>query len=311
MAGVKKNSKNNSAKSLPKKTLVKLLIVIGTLLIVGSIVAWLVLVRNNPNQVFNEMLENNFRTASVTRTVDQDNGYQKLHQVMRIQNRTEHITHGITVLTQGIGGRTVVVTESIGTPTVDYVKYNSITTTQKSQKGKSLNFDGVTNVWSINKVNSDEQLGNLYQDVTLGNLFLFADLSQANRNSMMNLINDQKVYTVDYGNVKKSWVDGRLKYTYKVAISPAAYIAMIKQYGQYIGLTQLEKLNPDSYKNAAPVKFEVVVDVLSQHPDSVVMQSSSSRQTFNGFGIIENIEIPENTIPASELQERLNQSASA
>ncbi len=309
MIGKKNKAAKASSGKTMKKVLAKVLFVLSILIFIGAGAAWWLLIRNTPENTFQAMLNNNLRTASVTRTVTQDNGYQKLEQIMRIQNRTEHVTNGTTTLTQG-GGSTTVVTESVGLPNVEYIKYNSITTTQKDTSGESLDFSEVFNVWGQNKA-AEDQLSSLYQDVTIGNLFMFADLDSSARSKVVDAINTSGVYDVDYENVKKTSVDGRPKYLYKVKLKPQEYIAMIKLYSQYVGLTQFAELDPADYKDSPPVTFVVTVDVLTQRVDGTKSGDGANTQTFSGYGIIENVEIPTDFIPASELQQRLTQRASA
>jgi hypothetical protein len=304
------NKSNKSFTKINYNWLVRAIIIISIVIFAFSSVFWWREVRNNPENLFNAMLNNNLRTASVTRTVTQDNGSQKLEQVMRIQNRTQHITNGTTTITQD-NGSTIIVTESIGQPNVEFIRYKKIDTNQKGTKGNSLDFGEVLNTWGENKPESNDQLSELYQDVTIGNLFMFADLDKQDRQTMLNQIKDNNVYEVDYNDVKRTSLDGRNKVSYKVKLNPKQYISMVKEYGKMVGLTQFESLNPDDYSDSQPITFAVTIDVLSQRVEATRSADGANEQTFNGYGIIENIELPKNYIPSTELQKRLTEKASA
>ncbi|MCA9332810.1 hypothetical protein KDA00_02955, partial [Candidatus Saccharibacteria bacterium] len=192
MAVGNKKSSVASTKTVPSAVLIKLIFAFSILLLIASTVSWILLVRNKPENIFMGVLNNNYRTASVTRTVKQDNGYQQLEQIMRIQNRTQHVTNGVTKIQQGSASGTVIVTESVGLPNVEYIRYNSISTSQKGQNGQPLNFDDLLGIWGENKSPSDDQLSGLYQDVTLGSIFLFADFDQQTRSMMIDsIVNDK------------------------------------------------------------------------------------------------------------------------
>ncbi len=286
----------------------RIIVVVACLMLATSSWAWWHYVRNNPENTFQSMLVSNLRTGSVTRTVRQQSTGQNIEQVMRIQNQGMHVSHGTTTLQQGLSGGTVVVTDSIGTPTADYTKYQSITTTQKSQDGKELNFDDVINVWAKADVPPD-QVGTVYQDTAMGSLFMFGDLNAQQRQRLLSLIAEKNIYEVDYTDVKKDNVDGRPKYIYKVNITPSNYITLMKQFAGEIGLTQLTQLDPEVYANASPLTFTVSVDVISQHLESV-KSPNGAVQTFGGYGIVDEVKLPQDAIPANELQQRLSESAS-
>lgn len=303
-----KNSKTNGS-SFADRWLIKIIIIVAVILFTtSSVIFWWRQIRNNPENIFRSVINNNLRTASVTRTTVQESGAQKLQQIMRIQNRTQHVTNGRTVISQGRG--TVVVTESIGTPSTEYIRYVSIDTDQKNSKGQRLSFDGVTGLWAENKP-EENKLSSLYQDVTIGGFFLFADLDAQSRQTLVNKIFDDGVYSVDYAASKGFKVSGRPKISYKVELDLKQYITSMQEYGKMVGISQFDEIDPNAYEGAEPVAMSVLVDVLTQRIDAVKTDDGSTDQAYSGYGIIENIDIPQNAMPASELQDKLTEKASA
>ncbi len=302
-----KKYKTNGS-SFVDKWLIKTIIAVAVILFVVSSIIWWRQIRNNPENIFRSVINNNLRTASVTRTTAQESGAQKLKQIMRIQNRTQHVTNGKTILSQGKG--TVVITESIGTPNTEYIRYVSIDTDQKNSKGQGLSFDGVLGLWAENNP-EENKLSSLYQDVTIGGFFLFADLDAQSRQTLVNKIFDNGVYDVDYATSKRFNVSGRPKMSYKIKLNLKQYITSIQEYGKMVGISQFDEIDPNAYEGAEPIAMSVVVDVLTQRIDAVKTDDGSTDQTYNGYGIIENINIPQNAMPASELQEKLTEKASA
>lgn len=288
----------------------KFLYFVALIVLLASVFAWWQFVRNTAENTFESMLDNSFRTASVTRRVTQDSGSQSLDQIVRLQNQTQHVAHGKTILTQKVGEEsTVIVTESIGTPTSDYIRYAEITTDQKTPKGDKINFGKVLNVWGKSEVTAEDSIGELYQDNALG-LFLFGDFSSDQRQNLLNLIKDNNVYSTNYGSAKKFTKNGRNYYAYRVSIKPSSYVKLLKLYGEYVGINQLASLNPDSYENAQELTFNVTVDILSQRLDTISAVSGERQESFSGYGIIQPIEIPTDTISLPDLQKRLNETTS-
>ena len=288
----------------------KTLFVVGIIILLLSFFSWWLFVRNTAQNTFESMLSNGFRTSSVTRQVLQDSGSQKLDQIIRLQTQTKHTAHGKTLLTQKVGEEaTIIETESIGTPTSDFVRYTKITTDQKNPRGEKIEFDKVLGVWGKSDVTSEDSIGDLYSDTALG-LFLFGDFSSSQRESLLGNIKENNVYETNYGSAKKITKDGRNYYAYNVSIKPSAYVKLLKEYGQYVGIAQLENLNPENYENADPLTFNVTVDILSQRLSSISSIGGERTESFSGYGIIDPIEIPTDTISLPDLQRRLNETTS-
>lgn len=303
--------KSTKAPTVRRRTAIigRIIMVLAVVILLATFWAWWHYIRNNPKNTFEAMLTNNFRTGSVTRVVDQQGSGQTMVQALRAQNQGMHVTHGTTRIQQGNSAPTIVVTESIGTPTADYTRYQSIVTSQKGSNGQDLNFDNVVNVWAKADVPSNDQVGIVYQDTSLSSLFMFADFNADEREQLLDLIREQNIYEVDYDNVEKKKVDGRPKYVYKVQIQPSKYILLMKRFATQIGLTQLEELDPTSYEKIPPLSFVVTVDVINQRL-SIVESPNGSIQTFTNYGVVDNVTLPEKTIPADELQKLLTESAS-
>lgn len=306
--------------SMPKKSdkksnssqVIAVSVILGVALILSFGYVWWQFVRNDPKNTFQQMLANNLRTGSVTRTVSQDSGSQKVEQIVRLQNQTQHIVHGRTTLIQKKGNdtNTAVVTENVGTTDADYIRYIKIDTNQKNSKGGSLEFNKVVGIWGKNEPSNDVGLGDQFSENMLG-LFLFADLTKAQREELLDIINTENVYATNYNSAKKTTENGRPYYNYRVSIEPRSYVVLLKKYSEIIGLKQMQGLNPDNYKGADPLVFNVKVDILTQRLATISALAAQRTETFNGYGIYEEVEIPTKTIDLPELQKRLNESTSA
>ncbi|MDB5185800.1 MAG: hypothetical protein JWL85_323 [Candidatus Saccharibacteria bacterium] len=307
MKGMAKTTKQTKKRPAQRKPVswAKFFIIVGLVMLIGTGAAWWQLVRSNPHRVFDAMIENNFKTGAVTRTVVQESGTQRLRQVTHLQNQTAHIAESRSTLEQSGQTSATVITETIGTPIADYVRYTEVNTNQKSESGKDLDFSKVLNVWGKTEVTSPESsLGELYSDSTLG-VVPFADLSQPQRAKLMQLIRDNNVYAVDYNRVNRFNENGRPYYSYAVTVKPDAYITLLKAFAEETGLTQLRSLDPANYKNASELNFVIVVDVLTQRMAKLASTNGARTELYSGYGIVKPINVPTESIPVMELQQRL------
>jgi hypothetical protein len=261
--------------------------------------------RSEPTVVFTSMLENNLRTTSVTKTVHQEGNGQSVDQAVQLLASPKHLAVGHTLLQQGSLGSTSIETESLGTPTTDYVRYVSIETDQKNTEGKELDFSAIMNLWgkSSSTQTPAQTTGELYGESVLGVVPL-ANLSKPARERVMQTIKDSEVYVVDYESVKKSTENGRPVYTYQLKVIPEGYIKLLKQFGREVGLTQLERLDPNTYKNSTPLEFSLTVDVLSRRLSKITFQNGRE-ENYGSYGAKNYVKLPEQTISIDELQSRI------
>ncbi len=283
------------------------IIILATVILIGSGWAWWHFIRSNPERVFNAMLTNNLRTTSVTRKITQSSGEQSLEQTVQLFMAPGHITHGRTTLTQTGDESAVVVTETIGTPFIDYIRYLDIVSNQKNEKGEKLNFSNIKNLWGKSPVVSgaeDQTTGELYNESVLG-VVPFANLPADQRERLLEFMKSNEVYKPDYANVERVIKNGRPSYIYTVAVEPAAYVALLKELAREVGLNQLEGVDPSVYKNSSPLSFQLVVDVWSRQLSGIIYNNGARVEELTSYGAKGNAVVPENTIPLRELQNRV------
>lgn len=287
-----------------RRILTEVVIGLTILLLIGTVWAWWHFIYSNPQRVFTGMLENNLRTSSVTRLRVQQSGNQRLEQYVRLNTGADDIAQGRSTITQTGNVTAKVDTESIGTPTADYVRYTDIHTNQKDQNGKDLDFSKVLNIWGKSETSRDDTLGELYSESSLG-VVPFGNLTAAQRAELMHIIKDRNVYKADFANVKRGNVNGRPQYAYTVEVDPEGYVTMLKKFGEFMGLTQTQSLDPAEYKGAQALQFRITIDVWSRHLSSLSYQTSSRQEAYGGYGIVSHVALPQDTIPVDELQDRV------
>lgn len=296
-----------SAKAKRQQTqrrLIAGIVLLAVVLLAGSSWGWWHYVRSHPRRVFMAMLANNLQTTGVTRHLVQATEAQTLDQMVQLATEPDQLVHSRTVLSQTGNVEAAVVTESWGTPTTDYVRYLDVITSQRTKDGQELDFSTIKNVWGQSHHPDGTTNGELYSETILG-AFPLANLPAPERQKLLKFINDQAVYEVDYNRVERTKSGGRPRYTYHVRVKPETYINMLKQFGEYIGLTQLRDVDASAYQNAQPFNLEVTVDVWSRQAVAVTYAEAIREERFSSFGLRAGGELPTATIDIDELQRRV------
>jgi hypothetical protein len=291
------------------------LYVAGVLLLVLSGGLWWSRVYMNPERVFWDMVGNSLSTRGVTVEIKQSNEQSSIKQLMQMELGTTNRAHSLTTLTQG---NTELKTEIIGTRDTDYTRYRSIDTDQTNAEGKPLDVDKVVGIWS----KSDGQLQNetqaasnqLFAQTVLG-LGLpvgsvpipIGELKPVDRQEMLERIRDQKVYKFNIKDVKKERKNGRLQYTYDTKIQTILYVRMMKDFARNLGMHELDQVDPNTYQSAEALHVKLTVDALSRQLVDVENVSGGYAQSYKGYGLPVQVELPAKTISAAELHKRLSE----
>lgn len=292
-------------KLLGKISVIKVLVLTGIFVLIGAGYGWWRMVYSNPVNVFNRMLATSLSSNSVTRAVKQDDGAQILDQVSQFSVSPNMRVHGTNDLTQITDAGTVVTTENIATPTVDFVRYTDIKTSQKNTSGKSFDFSSVIGIWG--KADSEDPLSGGAQlfNQNLFSVMPVANLPAAQRKEIVSLIKTSKVFETDFTKVEKSIRGGRPVYSYQVAINPQAYVAMLKVFARDMGLTQLEQVDPSQYADSEPLRFTFGIDVWSGQLRTIEYQDSKRTEQISAYGAQLLIPLPTETVTLDKLQTKL------
>jgi len=291
--------------TLVKKPLLSLYILGSLFILIGGWVWW-AKVSTNPQRVFWGTIEQSLATSAVTIEASQTSTTSSIHQTVQYSFGAANITHSLTTLKEG---NTTVVDELIGTPTTDYTRYASIATTQKTKSGKPLNVASVTGIWAKNSTNGK---GQLFSQATLGTglpiggiAIPIADFNQSTRGTLLQEIKNATVYEVSYNTVKKQTVDGRLRYTYNVAVEPVAYVELMQRFAQALGLHDLDSLDPSKYVGQSALQMQITIDVRSHHVVTASLPAAGATQTYSSYDVPVSVTVPANTITLQALQQRL------
>ncbi len=286
---------------------VRIIILAGIVLLLVSIMGWWRMIYSDPGNVFDRMIANSLASPAVTKTIEQDDETQQLDQTTSLQTQPEQFVQSISTLTQTGDAETTIVTESIGTPKVDFVRYSDIQTDQKSISGKAFDFSAVIGTWGKTDDSNPEAGGaQLFNQTVLG-VVPVANVRQPYRKMLEESIKKDNVYAIDTSQVKRQTVNGRPVYSYDVTVAPVAYVTMLKNFARSIGITRLNDVDPSQYANSAPLKFVFDIDVWSGQLIKVAYDGSARTEAYSGYGAQTQIELPNSSIDVNELQARLQQ----
>lgn len=281
--------------------------IIGTLLILISLFTWYRFVYVNPSETFWATVNGNLQTQGVTRHLVQKNDSGSLDQYLQLQLGETNLVSGKTTIERKQDGKTTskIVTEDIGTPKANYSKYTEFMVT--GPKGKNVDLSSVTNKWSVADLANSVQTQSVFNELTYG-VLPFGRLNHNQRSELINLMQDKKVYSIDYAAATKETVNGRDAYRYKVSIAPEAYITMLQKFDQMMNLGSLQGVDPSGYANQSPFEVEIVIDIHARQILQIKYINDETREeSYEGYGFQPTIAVPENAEPRESLEQRISE----
>lgn len=284
---------------------IKVITIAALIVAVGVFGLWQYHNATNTDKIFWGAVNSSLQTSSFSRQSVTKSGGQSAEQItdvflspkQGVFSQTRYIQTGVDAAEA--------TTENLGTPYGDYVRYTNITTSQKNAAGSAYDFSDIINVWGGSTPDKSETNGQLFGQSLLAAIPT-ADLTAEQRRELIKVLKEKNVYSYSATKNKHEGPFARPSYTYTVTLTPSAYIEAMKQFGEYVGITQLKDLNPDDYKQAAKSQFTVTVDALSHQITSMLQPGSSRNETISGHNVRKTLPAaPSNAISIDELQARL------
>lgn len=295
---------------LKQASLITWIVIVGVFVLSASLATWLYFAHTNPNQVFWGMVQSNLSTESFTKTITSNDGGQVTTQVLAAQTAPRHITNGLITIEYPESG-TKVVTENIGTPYADYVRYRSIETDQKSTSGGALDFSKALNVWGKQEPQSTvetatkETSAQQYSEAVFG-IVPMGNVAPEKRAQITASMKSNGVYTVSPAGIRYEGLLRRPVLTMNVAVNTAGYIGVLKAYAAAVGLNHLESIDPSQYASDQPVTVQVDIDGWSYQLREIRYPDGSRVERFSGYGVTQMLPgEPSDTIGIEELRSRL------
>lgn len=286
--------------------------VLGVLLaiFVGSFLWWRI-VWERPQRVFSDMIAANLASTSVTKTASASGNGQRVTQQVRLQMGATNAADWLVAASQTGSS---VTTENIGTPTTGYIRYTHIATAIQNN-GKPFDFAQVLNVWGKSDGKTDTSLDHLFSqtllDISSAPTPPIGNLPENERQNLLSFLRAENVFSPDYGKTKREKVNGRDVYTYQVGVRLGAYIRTMQAFAHYLGLRDLDTIDPSQYSTVPPITVAISVDRASHQLVRVAYPGSGFSQDYGDWGLLTPIAIPAKTIPTTDLQNRIQSLDSA
>lgn len=285
-------------------TTTKLTILLILLVLAGGVWSWWHYLYTPADKVFWGMMEANLATSSYSKRSIQDDGQQVTKQEIEVQTAPSHLVNTRTTITQKDNEKTEVVTENVGTPDADYIRYINIQTAQKGKSGKDLDFSQVLGIWGKTEQSEDATSGQVYNETVLGVLPI-GNMQPATRRQMLSEMKQTSAYTYNLRQIEKSGTLKRPTYVYEVQINPVQYITILKSFAMKTGLHQFDDVDPQQYEQVNPVTVIMKVDVWSRQLQSVTYLNGR-QETFVAHNSKKQLQLaPSDAIPVQELQRKL------
>lgn len=278
-----------------------ILIIIAAIGIIGWL--WWTRVYENPQTVFWGMFNNSLTTTAVTRRVTEDSGGQKLSETITLELGKSDIAESNTVLSEG---NSVVSTETIGTPQVDYTRYTAAKTSEKTSSGKTINFSSIIGIWSKSPTGgiSTDPLDHLFGQTLLG-IVPTGSLPHNERVELINQMKTKKVFTTNFSKVEHGQVNNRSVDIYQVDVVPVAYAQLLTMFAKYEGYNNVPELVASNYQGDAPLKVQFAINPASRQLVEISYLGSNHTEIYGDYGVEPVISIPKHTISTATLEKKL------
>lgn len=285
----------------------RIIVALAVIIFVLAGILWWKQVYTSPKRTFEGMLKRNLTTTSVTKKISSGGEGQNLDQYVQLSFAgQEPVARALVVYEQKTkdGPNSSVKTETLGTQRADYSRYIKIETDQKNKDGKSLDFSGIENIWGKTESNSGETPVQNLQSAMFG-LVPFARFDAALSEKYASELLTSKAYEVDYSQVKSTKVNGQPAWQYTVKVNVAKYLKVLQNISKLEGIQDTSALNPDAYKEQPPLEITVSVAKGSRQLLALDTGAAGQKEEYSAYGVTLPIEVPRQTVPQSELQQKL------
>lgn len=290
-----------------EKAPIVLILIGGLIILLGAFLIWKQFIYGTPESTFWGMVNSSLQTSGVTKHVKQEDVTGSADEYLQLELGANNVARDWMVLTQGSkDNSSKVITETVGTPTTNYVSYQQIQTPQKRQDGSAIDFSSVTGQWGKDDFGDNAGGQSIFGQAVYGAV-PFGRLTSSQRQELITYMKDNDVYDVDFTTVKRVVQNGREAYSYDMNVHTDAYVGMLKKFDQMMGLNQLGQLDPSQYKGSQPIEVTMVVGIDSRELLQLTYKQADRKEDYSGYGARANIQVPEQTISRQELEGKLSQ----
>jgi len=293
---------------LTKGLLAKLIIVLALLVFSASGWFYWKEIYSDPERVFWTAIDNALQTRSVSRQVARDTNTQQPDQFLRLQNSPAAGVRGVNKYYQS-GDREMptLVTETIGLPEADYIRVLLLESTDPNEPSPDIS--EVRGKWADATPESfgGKKQGQLYTQFALG-IVPFGNLTPSQRAQLLKKMRESKVYEINYDALQRTKDNGRPTYSFEVAVNTEQYLTILKEFGRYAGINQLDEIDPSQYRGARPLSFKFFIDIAS-HQLIGTQRAGGETTRYHSYGLqAPTVVAPTEYMTLDELQKKLQPS---
>jgi hypothetical protein len=199
-----------------------------------------------------------------------------------------------------------VVTQTVATPSAQFVSYVDITTSEKKPNGDAYNFDSVKGVWARQaEATTQEEADQLKQDFVQQHVTIvpFGNLSGVARRNLLQELKSSGVYEIDRLNIVKQEIDGKNYMAYPVRVHLKKYVSILQKHFYELGYGTFSALDPSQYTETAKYNATLLLDMNGTTLRG--MATSTQTELYVNYGTSRKTTIPTNAISLDDLQSRL------
>ncbi len=262
----------------------------------------------NPTQVFWGMMDNNLKSYGQTRSIAQDDASRNLSQTqdVQIQLGAHNFARTKTVLTQNANKpqSLSVTTQTLTTPTTNYVRYSNIEVGPETLKGNKPDFSKLQNKWA--KQDNPPLGQSTFIEILFGSLggVPTGYLQPDDRRQLVEYMQKNNVYQIDFNSVHKEFKNGRWVFTYDARVKIKDYVLMLKKFDKMTNLNQLQQIDPERFDPNQAVQLTIGVDVMTRDLKSIdYIGVQQQKDNYSASGAFLPVQIPSKTIDLQNLQQ--------
>jgi hypothetical protein len=254
-----------------------------------------------PEAVFWGAMDRNLQTGSITKTYSEGNELQSYGLVTKLQFKGQLASQTtVVVKDETVGASSVVVTNTVGTPTQDFLKYSQISSETVEIPQSAIN------VWGVNTA-SDTQTVQVFLNELTSSPLLFGYLNHNQRSELIKAMRDNQAFEVDFASTDTTKeFAGKKVYSYDVTINLANYLPIYRTYLRMMGQAQLA----DQIGTSAPdatLALTLLIEPMSRHLMQVTIADNGGTMTFSNHDASQQIALPTDVkLSIDELQTLLS-----
>ena len=289
------------------KKLIRNLLICAVLLLAVSGYLEYTRVYLTPERRFWMAMENNLSVPSVVRTVQTGGTGNLSVEKTRLTFGAQAVQDKVSsVSLKNATADSNVTTETITTPTNQYVRYKTIRSNEKKEDGSSYDFSSVLNVWASQGLATDEASADdqrLTFEQPLITLAMFGNLKPEARKQVIQELKTSGAYEVDTKTPTYSVIDGQKYIQYSVRVKTKKYVEVLQHHFTKMGYGTFPPLDSNNYTENARVNSFFAVNM--RNNTLARIEFNGQAENYSDYGVTMPVVIPKDPITVDELQTKL------